>query len=219
MADAAVEVIAEGGRDDLGAVTAALATIAESLRTGTAQDGSIGPDRLLEALVLLRWAQAELTAIEPVLVTAARAAGVSWQSLASALGVASRQAAERRYLRSALAAGEPSGATRDARVQAERDRRAGHRAVTRWANDNTADLRRLAGQVVALTDLTEAAAEPIERLHEALGAPNAAALPDLLADTQPHLSRHPELSAQIGAVTERTARMRQRPAGREAGTA
>ncbi|MDY7086277.1 MAG: hypothetical protein SYR96_14345 [Actinomycetota bacterium] len=68
---------------------------------------------------------------------------------------------------------------------------------------------------MALTDLTEAAAEPVDRLHEALGAPDAAALPGLLADTQPHLSRHPELSAQIDAVTERAAQVRQRPARRD----
>ena len=35
------------------------------------------------------------------------------------------------------------------RVRAERDRRAGVRAVAQWANDNTADLRSLAGQVTA----------------------------------------------------------------------
>jgi hypothetical protein len=202
------ELINEGDRRDLATVTAAVAGTADSVR----RNEPARPADLLNALVLLRWAQAELAALEPVLITAARAAGVSWQSLAPALGVASRQAAERRYLRSTAADGDRPGATRDARVQAERDRRAANRAVTRWANDNTADLRRLAGQVTALTDLSDAATESIGRLHEALGDPDASALPGLLADTQPHLPRHSKLAAQIDAVTERTAQIRRRPA-------
>src|SRR4051812_17209257 len=64
-----------------------------------AQDGSASPPDLVEALGLLRWAQAELAGLEPRLIGAARRAGVSWQELAPVLGVASRQAAERRYLR------------------------------------------------------------------------------------------------------------------------
>nr|WP_221379193.1 hypothetical protein [Actinoplanes polyasparticus] len=198
---------------DLVAVTAALAGTAESVRRAADE---VSPADLLAALSLLRWAQSELAAIEPELVTAARAAGVSWQSLAPALGVASRQAAERRYLRSTSAGTGAPGATRDARVQAERDRRAAHRAVTRWANDNTADLRRLAGQVVGLTDLDDAATETVSRLHGALGDHDASALPGLLAATQPHLPGHPELAAQIDAVTEQAARIRRhhdRPKG------
>ncbi|MCM4077931.1 hypothetical protein [Paractinoplanes hotanensis] len=197
---------ATAGRD-LAAVTAALAATAESVRRAPDE---VSPADLLDALSLLRWAQSELAAIEPELVTAARAAGVSWQSLAPALGVASRQAAERRYLRSTSAGTGAPGATRDDRVQAERDRRAARRAVTRWANDNTADLRRLAGQVVGLTDLDDAATETVSRLHGALGDPDASALPGLLADTQPHLPGHPELAAQIDAVTEQAAWIRRR---------
>ena len=196
---------ADRGRRDLAEVVRALAATADG-------GDQVSPAQLLEALVLLRWAQAELAALEPVLITAARAAGVSWQGLAPALGVASRQAAERRYLRSTSAEADQPGATRDERVQAERDRRAADRAVTRWANDNTADLRRLAGQVTALTDLGDAATETVGRLHDALGGPDASALPGLLADTQPHLPRHPRLSAQIDAVTERATEIRRRPA-------
>jgi hypothetical protein len=203
-------VDADEERRDIATATAAIAAIADALRPG-ASDAPPDSEDLLDALVLVRWVQAELAVIEPVLVTAARAAGVSWQNLAPALGVASRQAAERRYLRSSLPVAGSAGTTRDARVQAERDRRAAHRAVVRWANDNTADLRRLAGQVVALTDLNDDAAESVDRLNAALGDPDAAALPDLLAGTQPHLDRHPALSAQIGAVTERAAQIRQQP--------
>jgi hypothetical protein len=192
---------------DVTAVTAALTTLAER----AAGDGTaIDPAILLDALAQLRWAQARLAEIEPVLIGAARAAGASWQSLAPALGVASRQAAERRYLRSVSTTPDEEGTTRDQRVQAERDRRAGHRAVHRWANDNTAALRQLAGQVTALTDLGDAATDSIGRLHDALGEPDASALPGLLAATQPHLPHHPELDARIGAVTERTDEIRRR---------
>ena len=190
---------------DLAGVAAALDAIAKGLRAG---DSTASAAELLDALVRVRWAQAELAEIEPLLIGAARGAGVSWQRLAPALGVASRQAAERRYLRSTSAAPDQPGATRDERVQAERDRRAGSRAVTRWANDNTADLRRLAGQITALTDLGDEAADSVGRLHDALGDPDAAALPGLLAAAQPHLPGHPELAAQIDEVSARADRLR-----------
>jgi hypothetical protein len=199
----------DGG--DLAAVAAAVAATAHAVQqpTGDSQPAT-GAD-LLDALVLLRWAQTELAALEPVLIAAARAAGVSWQALAPALGVASRQAAERRYLRSAAAPTSRPGATRDDRVQAERDRRAGNRAVAQWANDNTADLRRLAGQITALTDLGEAADGDLAQLHQALGDSDAAALPGLLAATHQHLPDHPDLAAQIDTVTDHTDQIRRRP--------
>jgi hypothetical protein len=166
---------------------------------------------LLDALGLLRWAQTELAGLEPRLIAAARAAGLSWHALAPALGVASRQAAERRYLRSASAPTDQPGATGDDRVQAERDRRAAHRAVTQWANDNTADLRRLAGQITALTDLEKAATPALGRLHQALGDTDASALPALLAATHHHLYHHPDLAAQVDAVTAHTDQLRRLP--------
>jgi hypothetical protein len=190
---------------DLAAAVAALSATAAKAGQHTAAS----PAEFLDALVLLRRTQSELAGFEPTLIAAARAAGVSWQVLATALGVASRQAAERRYLRSTAAPTDQPGATRDARVQAERDRRAGHRAVTRWANDNTADLRRLAGQITALTDLDDEAVGALARLHDALGDPDAAALPALLAETQRHLHDHPGLTEQIDTVTARTDQIRQ----------
>jgi hypothetical protein len=193
---------------DLGATAAALAATAAKVGPGAPGDTAVSPTELLDALVLLRRAQSELAEIEPVLITAARAAGVSWQALAPALGVASRQAAERRYLRGICAPTEQPDATRDARVQAERDRRAGHRAVTRWANDNTADLRRLAGRITGLTDLDDDAGEALARLHDALGNPDASALPALLAAVQEHLHQHPGLTDEIDTVTAHTDRIR-----------
>jgi hypothetical protein len=182
--------------------------IVSAVRAVAATPGAdVDPQRILDALTVLRWVQSQLAAMEPELIDAARAAGISWQALAPALGVASRQAAERRYLRLVPATADQQGSTRDGRVRAERDRRAGDRAVARWANDNTADLRRLAGQVTGLTDLDESAAADIGRLHDALAEPDASALPRLLAGTQRHLGGHPDLAGQIERVTAHTGRV------------
>jgi hypothetical protein len=175
----------------------------------TAQRPAVNAPDLLDALELLRWTRTELAALEPALINSARRAGVSWQDLAPALGVASRQAAERRYLRLVPASPEELG-TRDGRVRAERDRRAGQRAVAQWAHDNTADLRRLAGQVSSLTDLGTAAAADLNRLHQALADADATALPELLADTHRHLDAHPDLAEQIDAVRDTTDQVRRR---------
>ena len=185
----------------------------------TARDSAAGAADLLRALVLLRRAQHELAALEPVLIQAARAAGVSWQELAPALGVASRQAAERRYLRLTPPAADEAANTRDGRVRAERDRRAGVRAVAQWAQDNTADLRQLAGQVTALTDLGDDAGDDIGRLHRALADTDAAALPGLLADTHRHLGAHPDLAEQIDTLKAQTDRVRRQTQQRRDSTA
>jgi hypothetical protein len=189
-------------------VTAVIVATVDAVAQPAADRPVVSAADLLDALVLLRWAQTELAGLEPVLIGAARAAGISWQSLAPALGVASRQAAERRYLRSTATPASQSGGTRDDRVQAERDRRAAHRAVAQWANENTADLRRLAGQITALTDLGDAAAADLAQLHQALGDPDAAALPGLLATTHQHLPGHPDLAAQIDSITDRADQIR-----------
>jgi len=195
---------------DLAAVTAAVAATAAAVQQPAADRPPVSGAELLDALVLLRRVQTELAGLEPVLIAAARAAGVSWQALAPALGVASRQAAERRYLRGASAPTDKPGDTRDDRVQAERDRRAAHRAVAQWANDNTADLRRLAGRLTALPDLPTAA-DDLERLHRALGDRDATALPGLLESVRGHMVGHPQhaaLAAQIDAVTATTGEVR-----------
>ncbi len=181
----------------------AVAAVSAALRGGTTE-------QVLAALARLRWAQDELESAEHRLITAARAAGVSWQALAPALGLASRQAAERRYLRLTPAEDAGDDRTQDDRVRAERDRRAAHRAVTRWANDHTADLRRLAGRITALTDLGDAAAPDLGRLNDALAGTDAGALPGLLADTHRHLGDHPELADQSDTVVSHTDRVRRR---------
>jgi hypothetical protein len=194
--------MAAGDSDDQPGIESAVAAV-----LATAHNNAAGATDLLDALVLLRWAQNELAAVEPALIRAARAAGASWQQLAPALGVASRQAAERRYLRLSPASADEPDSTREGRVRAERDRRAGHRAVAQWANDNTADLRRLAGQVTALTDLGDHAAQDVDRLHRALADTDATALPALLADTQRHLGGHPDLAGQIDTLNAHTDRV------------
>ena len=101
--------------------------------------------------------------------------------------------------------------TREQRVEAERDRRASQRAITAWAQANGADLRQLAGQVTALTDLAPDAQASLDRLHQALGGSDPAALLPLLADTHEHLPpRHAALADRISTVNHQTDRIRTR---------
>jgi hypothetical protein len=166
-------------------------------------------DHVLAALILLRWLGVELDSWEPQLIAAARQRGASWADLAPALGVASRQAAERRYLRMRVPE-QPlaAGSTREARVDAERDRRAGQRAVSQWARDNGADLRQLAGQITALTNLDADARRSVDLLHRGLGQADPATLVQLLAGTQRHLAGHPALADRIDDVTHNADQIR-----------
>ncbi|MEU9061394.1 type III effector protein [Streptomyces sp. NPDC048430] len=156
------------------------------------------------ALLLLRELREQLAGWEPGLIEAARAAGTSWADLAHPLGVASRQAAERRYLR--VRPGAP-GTTGEQRVQATRDHRAADRTVTTWARENAADLRQLAGQITALTDLPGTSTA---RLAAALADNDVVNLIVPLTDTRRHLTAdHPDLAARIDTVTRHTDRLRQ----------
>jgi hypothetical protein len=133
---------------------------------------------------------------------------VSWADLAPALGVSSRQAAERRFLRL-----QPSDAedrrTGEERVRDERDRRAGDRAVDAWARGNSGELRRLAGQVSAIEGLPAAAQRDIDVVQDALGADDAAALVDPLTTAGTHLAgADAQLAEQIRSVTDRVDRVR-----------
>jgi hypothetical protein len=92
--------------------------------------GTLSSADVLAALAKLRAVQDRLAAWEPMLIGAARDRGVSWAAIAPGLGVASRQAAERRYLRLNPHTTDQEGMTGEQRVQAARDRRAGQRAVT-----------------------------------------------------------------------------------------
>lgn len=156
---------------------------------------------------MLREVREQLAGWESGLIETARDRGASWADLAGPLGVASRQAAERRYLR--LRPGT-AGSTGEQRVQATRDTRAADRTVTAWARDNAADLRRLAGQVTALTALPASADSAVDDLNLALANNDAARLVRPLADTRPHLRpEDAELAERIDALTRHTDQLRQ----------
>ncbi|MEV6574471.1 HSP18 transcriptional regulator [Streptomyces sp. NPDC051577] len=169
-----------------------------------------GPHPALAALLTLREIREQLAGWESPLIETARGRGASWAELAGPLGVASRQAAERRYLR--LRPGT-AGSTGDQRVQATRDTRAADRTVIAWARDNAADLRRLAGRITALTDLPAGAAGTVGDLNQALADNDAARLLRPLTATRPHLGPEnaevAELAERIDALTRHTDQLRQ----------
>ncbi|MFF9984826.1 HSP18 transcriptional regulator [Streptomyces erythrochromogenes] len=183
-----------------------------SAETPPTEPTGAGPHPALAALLMLREVREQLAGWESGLIETARGQGASWADLAGPLGVASRQAAERRYLR--LRPGT-AGSTGEERVQATRDTRAADRAVTAWARDNAADLRRLAGQITALTDLPAAAAAAVGELNRALADNDAARLIRPLADTRPHLrSEDSALVDHLDAMTRHTDHLRQDSRGR-----
>ncbi|MFJ5026369.1 HSP18 transcriptional regulator [Streptomyces goshikiensis] len=166
-----------------------------------------GPHPALAALLMLREVREQLASRESGLIETARGQGASWADLAGPLGVASRQAAERRYLR--LCPGMP-GSTGEERVQATRNSRAADRTVTAWARDNAADLRRLAGQITALTDLPENAQDAVGELNLALADNDPARLVRPLTATRAYL--RPEdagLAERIDTLTRHTEQLRQ----------
>jgi len=195
-----------GAEAALGAIDAAL----HGARTPSPPGGGDGRapvDQVLAALTLLREVRERLATWEPELIEAAREAGASWADLAGPMGVASRQAAERRYLR--VRPGTP-GTTGEQRVRDTRDRRAADRIVTEWARHNSADLRRLAGQITALDGLPADAGPALSQLSDALADDDAAALVTPLADAHSHLAgSHPGLADRIDTVTRHTDRLRQ----------
>lgn len=165
------------------------------------------PDQALAALLMLREVREHLAAWETGLIETARDAGASWADLARPLGVGSRQAAERRYLRQRPSPGTGTG---EQRVKAVRDRRAAERTVTAWAKANTRTLRVLAGQISALPDLPPAARTPLAHLGEALAEADPSRLLAPLAASREHLqARHPELATQVNALIEDIEQLRQ----------
>lgn len=169
--------------------------------------GGGGPHPALAALLMLREVREQLGGWESVLIETARGQGASWADLAGPLGVASRQAAERRYLRLRPGA---AGSTGEQRVQATRDSRAADRTVTAWARDNAADLRRLAGQVTSLAGLPASAEDAIGELNLALADNDAARLVGPLAASRDHLRpQDAGITDRIDAMTRHTDQLRQ----------
>ena len=199
------------------AAAAALDAMADAVRTAHGQPaendrhtgGAAGPEQALAALLLLRELRTELTGWEAGLIEAARGTGATWADLAHPMGVASRQAAENRYLRLRAGSHTPAAATGAERVKAVRDRRAAERTVTTWARANAADLRVLASRITALTDLLPEALPAQNALHSALGATDAADLIEPLTGIRPHIGpRHPDLAARLAALAQHTDRLR-----------
>ncbi|MFI7386293.1 type III effector protein [Streptomyces sp. NPDC049813] len=187
---------------------AALEAIDGELHTAREEDRDhrheslTGPEQALASLLLLRRIREELSGWETGLIETARDAGASWADLAHPLGVASRQAAERRYLRNRPG---PSGSTAEERVQATRDRRAADRSTAAWARRHAAELRRIAVQITALTDLPAAAGRPVGQLDAALAHDDPATLLPPLHAARPHLTAgHPDLAARLDALTDAT---------------
>ncbi|MFE9479297.1 HSP18 transcriptional regulator [Streptomyces spororaveus] len=196
------------------AAAAALETIDQAVRDAqqppagtTAPTPDSGPHTALAALLMLREIREQLAGWESGLIETARDRGASWADLAAPLGVASRQAAERRYLR--LRPGT-AGTTGEQRVQATRDSRAADRTVTAWARHNAADLRRLAGQVTSLTGLPAGARAAVDELNTALADNDAARLVQPLTGTRPHLRpEDADLAGRIDAMTRHAEQLRQ----------
>jgi hypothetical protein len=169
--------------------------------------GPGSPGDLVAALAVLRELREELAGWEPELITAAREQKVSWAALAPALGVTSRQAAERRYLRlRPTGTGEQTG---EERVRAQRDKRAGDRAVAAWARDNAAVLRQLAGQVSSVRGLSQHVQHHVDLVSQALAEDDPASLLPPLADMHPHLTAmHASLAARVQSVTDQATQIR-----------
>ncbi len=173
--------------------------------------------QLLGELGTLRRLRSRLDRWEPVLIDAARDRGLTWAQIAPALGLASRQAAERRYLRLKPQAADQPDSTREHRVETTRNQRSGDRAVADWARDNAAAVRQLAGQITAIatddadgTDRSSVAASAaIDRVRAVLGSNDAADLVQPLAAAGPPLrASHPRLADQITALAESTEKIR-----------
>ncbi|MFI2303659.1 HSP18 transcriptional regulator [Actinacidiphila glaucinigra] len=203
------------------AAAAALGAIDRAVREARAADAMPAPpsdgdaEEAIASLLLLREVREQLAGWERGLIETARAAGASWADLAGPLGVASRQAAERRYLRLQPGA---AGSTGEDRVRATRDRRAADRTVSAWARDNAADLCRLAAHVTGLTDLPPGARSAIADIDEALAHDDAARLMAPLAATCHHLQPgHPEVAARVDAVTRHAERLPQESDQRRGG--
>ncbi|MFF2999554.1 type III effector protein [Streptomyces sp. NPDC057950] len=191
------------------ATATALEAIAQAMRTARTADDASGGDaeQVIAALLLLREVREQLAGWEPALIETARQAGASWADLAHPLGVSSRQAAERRYLR--VRPGE-AGHTKEQRVQATRDTRAADRSVASWAQDHAAALRQLAGAITALPDLPAAATDTLTALHAALGGSDPARLLGPLAEAGPHLrTAHPDLADRVTGIGRHTHEMRE----------
>ncbi|MEV6976276.1 hypothetical protein [Kitasatospora sp. NPDC093806] len=123
----------------------ALAEIARSARPG-ADDAEAPEEVLLAALTVLNEARAELDASEVSLVRSTRARGVSWDLVAGAQGLRTRQSAETRAKRlQSIVRGSLPG--RD-RVAVLRREEAHERAREQWVADHADRVRGVADALI-----------------------------------------------------------------------
>ncbi|OLT44206.1 hypothetical protein BJF85_20225 [Saccharomonospora sp. CUA-673] len=208
--------------------------VADDGVNGDTGAGDVAVDDILAALESLRALRDELADWEPRLIGAARRHGASWADLAPALGVASRQAAERRYLRlrkpehgragagsgdGVGGAGVGAGATTaDGRVQAERDRRAGERAVRAWAQANSGAVRTLAAMVSAVEPADESTRLKVDVVYRRLGEDDPVALLEpLAAVAEPLHATRPELAEQVDELNAQVQQARREALERRVG--
>jgi hypothetical protein len=173
-----------------------------------APGGIAEEDDTLRALEALHDLREQLDAWEPILIASARARGVSWARLAPVLGVTSRQAAERRYLR--MRPSQDADLTKEQRVQAARDERAGDRAVAAWAREHAGELRQIAGQVSALQGLRGSARTRARALAGELTQDDPTSLLEPLTEMRGDLVEdHAHLAEQVDAVGRRVVALRE----------
>jgi hypothetical protein len=191
----------DAARADLARVLGAIDPIVSA---GPPSEADAAPLAALDSLHRLRTL---LTEWEPLLIERARAEGASWARLATVLGVSSRQAAERRYLR-LRTDGEPE-LTREQRVQATRDERAGDRAVAVWAREHAAELRQIAGAVSSAPGLSRSARRRASTLAGELTRDDPATLIAPLADMHGDLVEdHAHLAAEVSRIDQRVGALR-----------
>lgn len=193
----------------LAAIGSLLSRLEQPAGGDRTSDAAGRQEQLLAALAMLRELRDTIAGWEPRLISAARDAGASWAQLAPALGVRSRQAAERRYLRlNPVSAVETTG---EDRVRAVRSRRAAERAMTTWARGNATELRQLAARVSTVDGLSDQAQHHADTVAVALAGNDPAELLPLLEEAVGHLRHdHPDLADHIDAIV-RTARQQQEP--------
>lgn len=119
----------------------------------------------LAALLVIRKVRDILALGEGYLIEAAREKGATWERLAPALEVRTRQAAERRAtsLRQPMTADHSSARKR---IEANRDTAVEARAERRFAMSNAHEIQQVAEQIAALPDL-QAAADAAGELEHA----------------------------------------------------
>ncbi|MDL5199528.1 hypothetical protein [Streptomyces sp. ALI-76-A] len=124
-------------------------------------DGTLLPDAtdadLLAALLAIRMLREKLDHDELKLTSLARTKKITWARIAQWQELSGRQAAERRHLQLSRAYTRPDGTvprTQSERVEQARERRS-RRAERDWARQHAQQIRRIAAQLAAISDLQE----------------------------------------------------------------